>query len=168
MYKIKEELKNKDIKIGGVLYEKVIFNRDIETLTIIIDKNEKLLPYVVETEYSGYQDEINSINENLDILKSENEELSLASERYDKSLKKATNRYDNELKQFSERLEMTNMELQEANNKSENLNQQLKQVQNINAELQNKNAELEERIQALKKANDQLKQVIEELSNPTS
>jgi chromosome segregation ATPase len=167
MYKIKEELKNKDIKIGGVLYEKVIFNRDIETLTIIIDKNEKLLPYVVETEYSGYQDEINSINENLDILKSENEELSLASERYDKSLMKANNKHKAEVEQSKAKLDELNNELQNANNKSEDLNQQLKQVQNINAELQNKNAELEDRIQALKKLNDELKQLIEQLSNPS-
>ena len=67
-YKIKEELRNRDIKIGGVLYEKVIFNRDSETLSNMLDSNEKLVSYLIADEDIDNKEAISSLNKEIDRL----------------------------------------------------------------------------------------------------
>lgn len=87
-YKIKKELRNKDIKIGGVLYEKVIFNRDSETLSNMLHSNKKLIPYLIVDEEIDNKEAIISLNKDLDGLlgqnnqfKKENKELNARVEK---------------------------------------------------------------------------------------
>lgn len=74
-YKIKEELRNKDIKIGGVLYEKVIFNRDSESLSNMLDSNEKLVSYLIVDEEIDNKEAIISLNKDVDGLLEQNNKV---------------------------------------------------------------------------------------------
>ena len=74
-YKIKEELRNKDIKIGGVLYEKVIFNRDSESLSNMLDSNEKLVSYLIVDEDIDNKEAIISLNKDVDALLEQNNKV---------------------------------------------------------------------------------------------
>ena len=97
MYKIKEELKNKDLKIRGVLFEKDIFNRDIETLTSMLDSNPDLIPYMVESEDADNKAQIISLNKQVDELSNSEKtikELKDKLKKSEKALKDKSNDFD--------------------------------------------------------------------------
>jgi len=93
-YKIKEELRNKDIKIGGVLYEKVIFNRDSETLSNMLDNNEKLVSYLIADEDNDNKETISSLNKEADVLLEQINKLEKENKEWNARLKSAYNEMD--------------------------------------------------------------------------
>lgn len=99
-YKIKEELRNQDIKIGGVLYEKTIFNRDSESLSSMLDSNEKLIPYLVVDESVDNKETISSLNKEADDLLLKINKL----EKENKEWNEKVNKLDKEVKSLKELL----------------------------------------------------------------
>jgi predicted nucleic acid-binding Zn-ribbon protein len=93
-YKIKEELRNKDIKIGGVLYEKVIFNRDSESLSNMLDSNEKLVSYLVADEDGDNKEAIISLNKDVDGLLEQISKVEKENKEWNARLKSAYNEMD--------------------------------------------------------------------------
>ena len=93
-YKIKEELRNKDIKIGGVLYEKVIFNRDSETLSYMLDSNDKLVSYLIADEEIDNKETISSLNKEADVLLEQINKLEKENKEWNARLKSAYNEMD--------------------------------------------------------------------------
>jgi septal ring factor EnvC (AmiA/AmiB activator) len=93
-YKIKEELRNQDIKIGGVLYEKVIFNRDSETLSKMLKSNDKLVSYLIADEEIDNKETISSLNKEADVLLEKINKLEKENKEWDARLKSAYNEMD--------------------------------------------------------------------------